>query len=85
MKIKEQFKSFIHFYFDNDESEKKIDSPTCEEPNVTRIKVIIDNEVDNFDSLFYQCSIISKINFIEFEITNIKSMKSMFQSRNKKK
>ena len=53
----------------------------CADPNVTKIKVIIDYEVDNFDFLFYDCGIIRKINFIEFPRNNIKSMKSMFSNK----
>ena len=82
MKIKEEFKPYFHFYFNDDEAEKKLASATCNDPNVKKIKVIIDYEVDNLDSLFYNCSITKKINFIEFPRNNIKSMKYMFSGEN---
>ena len=80
IKIKEQFKLFFHFYFDNDKTETNLTN--LYNINISKIKVIhiiIDNEMDSLDSLFYDCSRVKKINFIKFPGNKIKSMRSMFQ------
>ena len=51
-----------------------------ENDKISKIIVIIDHEVDSLDTLFYDCSIIKKINFIRFSRNSIKAMSYMFKS-----
>ena len=44
MKIKEQFKPYFHFYFNDDEAEKKLAFATCNDPNVK--KILVGNNLD---------------------------------------
>ena len=75
---KSQFESFYHINFDDDLTEIK-DDYIKENDKVSKIKIIIDYEVDSLDTLFYDCSIIKKINFIHFTRNNIKTISHMFK------
>ena len=75
--IKEKYKSYYHIYFNNDKNEIKQTYYTKND-NIKKIKIIIDKEIKNFEDLFYDCSDIEKITFINFNKNNINNMISMF-------
>ena len=77
IKIENKYKPYFHFYFDNDEREKKVNFVTSED-NISKIKVIVDYEVKALNKLFYTCSSVYKINFTKFSRNNIKDMSYMF-------
>ena len=81
IKIAPKYKNYFHFYFDDDENEKKV-TYVYNNENVSKIKVIVNYPVINLNSLFYTCSIVRKIKFIKFRRNNIKNMSYMFHCWN---
>ena len=77
IKIENKYKPYFHFYFDNDEREKKVNYVTSED-NISKIKIIVDYEVKALNKLFYTCSCVYEINFTKFSRNNIKDMSYMF-------
>ena len=63
--IREGIWHYYHIYFNDNEKEIKRNYFTKKD-NVSKIKIIIDNEIKSFKKLFYNCKCISKIKFIKF-------------------
>lgn len=71
-------KKYLHIYFnDNGKKKKRTYLKTYE--NISKIKIIIDHEFNNFRGLFERCKHITKINFIRFNRDDINDMSSMFK------
>ena len=75
--FKSEDESYFHIYFNNDKEETK-QKEIRNEDKITKIKVIIDNQVKSFYDLFNYCDCIESINFKKFYRTNITDMNSMF-------
>ena len=61
--------NYYHIYFNNNEKEE-YRNYTTKEDKFTKIKIIIDFEVESLYGLFKQCECIKKINFINFNRSN---------------
>ena len=69
---------YYHIYF-NDNYNEEIEKQYINlNDKVSKIKVVIDNEVKILSRLFYDCKCIKIINFIKSDIQNITHMVSMF-------
>ena len=77
IKYIEKEKQYYHIYFNNENEEKNRNYFTKDE-NVTKIKIIIDEHVTSFITLFHKCYCIEKINFIKFNRKDINNMSCMF-------
>ena len=75
--IKDEHKSYYHIYFNNDKNEKK-QNYFNKNDNITKINIIIDNEIKSFEKLFYKCKCIEKIRFIKYNRNDINNMSYMF-------
>ena len=75
--LKEEDKPYYHIYFNDNENEVKKNIFKKEE-NITKIKIIIDNEIYSLKGLFSNCICIKKIAFIKFSRKNIIDMSYMF-------
>ena len=69
--------SYYHIYFNNNKEEIKRNY-FDEEDNVTYIKIIIDYQINNFNSLFSELKCIKSVNFKKFYRNNIIDMSRMF-------
>ena len=87
--IKDKFGKFInnegnetyfHVYFNNCNQEIKRNYITKEDNNVSKIKIIIDYQINSFNRLFSYCKTIEKISFKKFYRNNITDMKEMFSN-----
>ena len=74
---KEEDKFYYHIYFNDNEEEMKRNYLN-EKDKVTKIRIIIDNEIQSFQELFKNCNCIEYINFIWFYRSDILNMNSMF-------
>ena len=75
--IKKEEEKYYHIYFNNNEEEikrKYIDK----DEEIKIIKIIIDYQVESFESLFRNCYCIESIYFKKFCRNNINNMGSMF-------
>ena len=70
-------KEYYHIYFDDDKNEIKRTGLTPED-NVSKIKIVINYPVKDFEDLFYECNYIKAINFTKFNRSNITNMECMF-------
>ena len=70
-------KSHYHIYFNNNLTETKTTYFTGSD-NITKIRIILDNEFKSFNKLFYYCRHIEKINFKKFNRKDIIDMSEMF-------
>ena len=68
--VKKEDELFYHIYFNNNTKEVKRNYFTKKD-NVSKIKIIIDYQVESFWNLFYQCYCIESINFKKFYRNNI--------------
>ena len=75
--IKDEHKSYYHIYFNNDKNEKK-QNYFHKNDNITKINIILDNEIASFEKLFYECKCIEKIRFIKYNRNDINNMSDMF-------
>ena len=75
--INEEYKSYYHIYFNNNKNEIK-QNYFNKNDNIKKINIILDSEIESFESLFYGCYCIEKIKFIKFKKNNIKNMSNMF-------
>ncbi len=75
--IKDEYKSYYHIYFNNDKNEKK-QNYFNKNDNITKINIILDNEIVSFEKLFYECKCIEKIRFIKYNRNDINNMSYMF-------
>ena len=77
--IKKEDESYYHVYFDNNEQEIK---RFClnENEKVSKIKIIIDYQINSFEELFFDCECIESIYFKKFFRNNINNMMLMFFS-----
>ena len=75
--INEEYKSYYHIYFNNNKNEIK-QNYFNKNDNITKINIIIDNEIKSFEKLFFKCKCIEKIKFIKFKRNDINDMKGMF-------
>ena len=71
-------KEFYHIYFNNNKTEIKRRFIT-EDDKVSKIKIVIDEEISSLKELFFSCDCIKEINFIKFNRKNITNMISMFE------
>ena len=46
--------------------------------NITKINIILDNDIKSFEKLFHDCECIKKIKFIKFKRNDINNMSYMF-------
>ena len=76
--INEEYKLFYHIYFNDNKEETKNKYEINKEDKVTKIKVIIDYQVESFKNLFLYCKCIESINFKKFYRNNISNMSGMF-------
>ena len=75
--ISDEQKDYYHIYFNNDTKESKNDYFT-EDDDVTKIKIIIDEEIKSFKDLFNGKDCIEKIEFKQFNRNDITDMSNMF-------
>ena len=68
---------YYHIYF-NDNKEEIKRNYFDKEDNVTKIKIIIDYQINNFNLLFSERKIIKSVNFKKFNRNNIIDMSYMF-------
>ena len=68
---------YYHIYFDDNKKEIKRNY-LIKDDKVIKIKIIIENKIKSFESLFYLCECIEAINFKKFNCTNITNMSFMF-------
>ena len=73
----DKYESNYHIYFDNDIKEKETNEIN-EEDKVSKIKLVIDNNIKSLNNLFEDCKCIESINFKRFTRINIDNMRSMF-------
>ena len=71
--IKDEYKSYYHIYFNNDKNEKK-QNYFNKNDNITKINIILDNEIKSFEGLFDECECIEKIKFKKFIRNDINNM-----------
>ena len=71
-------KSYYHIYFNDDERNERRRYYATKNDNVTKIKIIIDEEIKSFKGLFKNCNV-EKINFIKFIRNDIYDMSDMFR------
>ena len=69
--------SYCHIYFNNNNEEIKRNYFEKED-HVTKIKIIIDFQINNFDLLFSECNCIKSVNFKKFYRNNIIDTSYMF-------
>ena len=70
-------KPYIHIFFDDSEREMNRNYIT-EKENVSKIKIILDKNIDSLHRLFEGCYYIESIKFINFKRKNIIKMEDMF-------
>ena len=71
-------KDYYHIYYNNINSEIKR-RYVMSDDKVSKIKILIDEEIDSLKELFFSCDCIKEINFIKFNRKNITNMISMFE------
>ena len=78
--IEEKDKNYYHIYFnDNKEKEIKKNFLKKDDGQISKINIIIDFHIDNFNKLFYYCDQINSISFKKFFRNNILDMSQMFE------
>ena len=75
--INTQNASYIHIYVNNSKEEMKRNCLT-ENDNISKIKIVIDYQIQTFSNLFERCNCIKSINFKRFLRKNIYNMSYMF-------
>ena len=75
--IEENDQSYYHVYFDDNNEESETHNLEKGD-NVSKIRLIIDPEVQSFNHLFEDCKSIETINFKRFSRINIEDMRGMF-------
>ena len=74
--INDADKLYYHIYFNNNKEEIKKNYINIDEE--TKIKIIIDAQINSFEKLFYNCYCIESIYFKKFYRNNINNMSYMF-------
>ena len=74
---KQEYEPYFHIYF-NDNPNRIRRYYFNKKDKVIKIRIIIDYSVKSFNELFYNCSSIESINFINFERNNIINMSRLF-------
>ena len=77
IKIQEEDAKYFHIYF-NDYKEEIKKTYLNKEDNVSKINIIIDNQIKSFEDLFYYCYCIESIKFKKFYRNDITDMNHMF-------
>ena len=77
--INENDELYYHIYFNDNKEKIKNKYEIEEEDKVTKIKIIIDYQVQSFKKLFDCCECIESINFKKFYRNNITDMSHMFR------
>ena len=77
--IKKEDRLYYHIFFNNNQKEINRTYLNKNE-NVANIKIIIDYQIESFDSLFEDCKCIESISFTKFNSNNIKQMNYMFNN-----
>ena len=67
-----------HIYF-NDDTKETRKSFFTKEDNVSKIRLLLDHQIKNLDSLFENCKCIKTIKFIRFNKKDITTMNYMFR------
>ena len=75
--LKEENEIYYHIYFNSDVKEIKR-TYFNQDDNITKIKIIIDEEIKSLEYLFIDCIWIEKITFIKFNRKNINNMRNKF-------
>ena len=71
----------FHIFFNDDVRETtKKKNYLMKSDGVKKVKIVIDDGVKSLAKLFMECKCIRRINFIKFNIKEIKNMSRMFQS-----
>ena len=73
--IKENEKDFYQIYFDKKKVKKNY---FTNKEKISKIKIVINNEIKSLKGLFSGCSCIKEINFIKFKKKDITDMSQMF-------
>ena len=76
--INENYKSYYHIYFNERKEETKNQYFIFFGEGVTKIRIIIDYQVNSLKGLFSECECIESINFKKFGRGNIVDMSYMF-------
>jgi surface protein len=76
--INENYKSYYHIYFNESKEETKNKYFIFVSEGVTKIRIIIDYQVNSLKGLFSECECIESINFKKFSKDNIIDMSYMF-------
>ena len=74
-----KLEKYYHIYFNDNKEEIKRYYLTKND-NVTKIKIIIEYQVESLSGLFFNCSCIQSIDFIKSHGNNINNIKCMFAS-----
>ena len=72
--------TYYHIYFNNCKQEIKRNYIIKEDNNISKIKIIIDYQINSFKRLFSYCKCIESISFKRFYRNNITDMKEMFSN-----
>ena len=75
--IEEKYRPYYHIFF-NDNKNEINQNFFNKSDNITKIKILIDNEITSLENLFYKCKCLEKIKFIKFKRDNINNMSHMF-------
>ena len=76
--INKKERIYYHIFFNDNEDEVKKTSLWKMDKEITKIKIIIDYQVESFKGLFNNIRCIESINFKKFKRNNINNMKNMF-------
>ena len=74
----ENGEEYVHIYFNESKDEIKTNE-LVKDNKVSRIKIIIDYQIESLEKLFDYCDCIDSISFKKFYRNNITSMLGMFR------
>ena len=78
--LNKKYAAYYHVYFNGNKEEIKRKNITKSD-KISKIKIIIDNEIKNIKELFRDRKYIKKINFIKFNRKDFEDMSGLFFGR----
>ena len=76
--IKDEYKDYIHIYFNENREEVKNKYILTKDDMVYKVYIILDYKIDSLYRLFHKCDAIKNLEFLKFNRNNITNMESMF-------